>query len=131
MKTGKLLIPAVLTLIAILVLQSCATIFGGRASSLQFVNIDSADAQVFLDDSLIGDASGKIKLTKGLIQHGSMLEIRSEGYKTEEYRILLKPNPGYVVADIFVGAVPLIIDFGTGDILRPQPRKFNVSLEEE
>lgn len=121
-----LLLPTVL-----IVLQSCATIFGGRSNSLSFINEEQTEAQVFLDDSLVGNASGKIVLPKGVIQHGSVLQIRAEGYKTEEYLILLKPNVGYVLADFVVGAVPLIVDYGTGDILRPKPRKFEIMLEQD
>jgi hypothetical protein len=112
-----------------LILQSCATIFGGRTNTLVFETNANRQAEVFIDDTLVGIAPGKIKLSKGTIQHGSMLEIRAEGYETEEYLILLKPQPGYVIADFVVGAVPLIIDFATGDILRPKPRKFMIDLE--
>lgn len=117
--------------IFLIVLQSCATIFGGRHNSIVFENPDSLSAQVFLNDSLIGEANGKVILPKGTIQHGSVLEIQVEGQKTEEHLILLKPHPLYVIGDFAVGVVPLIVDYGTGDILRPSPRKFIVSNPKE
>lgn len=121
---------ALIYLVALGTLSGCATIFGGRSNSLVFESATPADAQVFVDDSLVGSAAGKIVLEKGIIQHGSVLEIKAEGYETQEYLILLKPHPGYVLADFAVGAVPLIVDYGTGNILRPEPRKFQVVLEE-
>ena len=113
----------------LVLLQSCATIFGGKHNTLVFVNEQNIEAEVFVDDTLIGEASGKLFIPKRVIQHGSTLEIRAEGYRSEEYLILLKPHAGYILADFAVATIPLIIDFATGDILRPKPRKFDVSLE--
>jgi hypothetical protein len=120
---------AVFFLVLALGLQSCATIFGGRTNTLVFDTSEPQQTEVFIDDTLVGTAPGKIRLPKGTIQHGSMLEIRAEGYESEEYLLLLKPHAGYVIADFVAGAIPLIIDFGTSDILRPKPRKFIVDME--
>lgn len=128
MKSSKLflLMGVVLTFMA---LQSCATIFGSKTNTLVFEDLENMEAQVFIDDSLVGNTSGNLVLPKQVIQHGSMLEIRSEGYKTEEYMLLRKPHAGYVIADFVVGCVPLIIDMANGNALRPKPRKFEVNLE--
>jgi hypothetical protein len=88
-------------------------------------------SQVFIDDTLVGQAPGKIVLPKQTIQHGSMLEIRTEGYETQEYLILRKPQPGLVIADFAFGAVPLIIDVANGNILRPVPRKFDLDYTKQ
>jgi len=128
MKTLKILLWT-FSIISMLFFQSCATIFGGRSNTLVFENIENIPAQVFVDDSLVGDAAGKIYLPKGVIQHGSTLEIKVEGQEVEEHLILLKPHPLYVIGDFAVGIVPLIVDFGTGDILRPSPRKFSIINE--
>lgn len=117
------------SILFLLIFQSCATIFGSRYNSLVFENPDNTTAQVFIDDSLVGDAAGKLIFPKGVIQHGSVLEIKVEGQEVEEHLILLKPHPLYVIGDFAVGVVPLIVDFGTGDILRPSPRKFSIINE--
>lgn len=111
-----------------LLMQSCATVFGGRTNTLVFNNKNITEAKVYIDDSIVGNASGKIVLPKKVIQHGSVLEIKAQGYKTQEYILLLKPHAGYIAANFIVGVIPLIVDFATGNILRPYPRKFEVNL---
>jgi hypothetical protein len=86
-------------------------------------------AKIYIDGELIGDAPGKIKLPKGKIQHGSILEIKAEGYVGKEYMILRKQNAEYTVVDIVLGGIPLLVDYTTGNIYRPKPRKFKYNLE--
>jgi len=120
--------PLLLTLLIPLFMlsQGCATILGGRTNSMVFTGQPDIQSEVFIDDTLVGQAPGKIVLPKKTIQHGSVLEIRTEGYETQEYLILRKPNAGLVLADFALGAVPLIFDVANGNILRPVPRKFDL-----
>lgn len=112
-------------LVAVVTIQSCATVFGGKHNTLVFPEDSELKAQVFIDDTLIGDATGKIFLPKRVIQHGSKLEIKAEGYETKEYTIIRRTNWWYVVGNFAIGAAPLIVDYATGNIYRPYPRKFN------
>ena len=125
--------PLFLTLLIPLILlsQGCATILGGRTNSMVFTGQPDIQSQVFIDDTLVGQAPGKIVLPKQTIQHGSVLEIRTKGYETQEYLILRKPNPGLVLADFALGAVPLIFDVANGNILRPDPRKFDLDYTKQ
>lgn len=119
-------------LISILVLsQGCATILGGRTNTMVFNGQSGVQSQVFIDDTLVGQAPGKIVLPKQTIQHGSVLEIRTDEYQTQEYLILRKPNAGLVIADFAVGAIPLIFDVANGNILRPVPRKFDLDYTKQ
>ena len=125
--------PLLLTLlIPLLVLsQGCATILGGRTNSMVFTGQPDIQSEVFIDDTLVGQAPGKIVIPKQSIQHGSVLEIRTEGYETQEYLILRKPHAGLVIADFVVGVVPLFVDLGSGNILRPVPRKFDLDYTKQ
>jgi len=114
-----------------LISQGCATILGGRTNSMVFTGQPNIQSQVFIDDTLVGQAPGKLVLPKETIQHGSILEIRTEGYKTQAYLILRKPNAGLVIADFAIGAVPLIFDVANGNILRPVPRKFDLDYTKQ
>jgi hypothetical protein len=96
-----------------------------------FTGQPDIQSEVFIDDTLVGQAPGKIVLPKQIIQHGSVLEIRTDGYETQEYLILRKPHPGLVIADFAVGAVPLIFDVANGNILRPVPRKFDLDYTKQ
>lgn len=113
-----------------LVLQGCATVLGGRTNSFVFDVGSNPPAEIYLDDELIGTAPGKIKLKKATIQHGSKLEIKAEGYETQEFLILRRQNAFYTVGDVVFGAVWLGVDYATGDIYRPSPRRFTYVLQE-
>ena len=125
--------PFLLTLLIPLIVlsQGCATILVGRTNSMVFTGQPDIQSDVFIDDTLVGQAPGKIVLPKQTIQHGSVLEIRTEGYETQEYLILRKPNAGLVLADFALGAVPLIFDVANGNILRPVPRKFDLDYTKQ
>lgn len=111
-------------------LQSCASVFGGKHNHLTFSSSQNQEAQIFIDDSLVGQAPGKLKVPKEKIQHGSTLEIRAEGCETQSFLILRKPHFWYTTVNIFSGAVWLGVDYGNGNILRPVPRKFEYQLKE-
>lgn len=131
MKTTKARSALLLFAIASLLLQSCATIFGGRNNTLVFSEESLPRAEVFIDGNLVGEAPGKIKLPKEKIQHGSILVIKAEGYQEQEYLILRKQSKAYSVGDLFLGGIPLLVDYTTGNIYRPVPRTFDYVLVKE
>lgn len=108
-------------IITILVLgfTNCATTFGGRHNTLVFKTDNAVKAEIYLDGNYIGEAPGKILLKRTTIQHGSTLEIKAEGYKTQKYLILRKPHVIYTLADALTGGVWLGVDYATGNIYRP------------
>jgi hypothetical protein len=129
MKTLSSIRIVLLFLLSSFLFNSCATILGGKNNTLVFSEESLPAAQVYIDGELIGDAPGKIKLPKGKVQHGSILEIKAEGYVGKEYMILRKQNAEYTVVDIVLGGIPLLVDYTTGNIYRPKPRKFKYNLE--
>jgi hypothetical protein len=114
-----------------ILLQSCATILGGKTNTLVFSDESLPEAKIFIDGDFIGDAPGKIKVPKEKIQHGSILVIKAEGYENLEYVLLRKQNAAYSVADILIGGIPLALDFSTGNIYRPKPRNFKYELKKQ
>ena len=131
MKSLKNTFGLIAVFVAIILSQGCATIFGGRTNTMVFTSNGELQADVFIDDSLVGQSPGEIVLPKQVIQHGSILEIRAEGYETQEYLILRKPHTWYILSDFIVGGIPLIVDYATGNILRPSPRKLEVDLTKQ
>ena len=109
--------------------QGCATIIGGRTNTLVFKKESLPQAKIYIDGEYVGEAPGKIRLSKEKIQHGSMLEIKAEGYENETYLILRKQHALYSFVDIVIGALPLGVDYLTGNIYRPDPRSFVYKLE--
>lgn len=109
--------------------SSCATILGGKQNTLFFTYDSHPVAEVYLDGKAVGNAPGKVKVREELIQHGSHLELRAEGYAPKEYVILRRPHGEYVLLGILTGGVPLLVDFATGAIYRPSPRHISYILD--
>ena len=128
MKTKKYLKILLILVTAGLILQSCATILGGKNNTLVFSEESLPKAEVFIDDELIGEAPGRIKISKEKIQHGSILVIKADGFEEKEYMLLRKQNAVYSVVDLLFGGIPLAVDFITGNIYRPVPHKFEYEL---
>jgi len=122
---------ALACLSAATMLSGCATIFGYKSNSLHFSS--SQQALVLLDGDTIGTAPGKIVLPAKKIQHGSKLRIEAQGMKPLEYTLLRKPHAAYVAADmvssLMLVGIPMMVDFGTGNVYRPVPRKISYELE--
>lgn len=119
-----------LTLVTVL-LSSCATILQGKKSRLVFKEGSTPSAEVYMDGEKIGDAPGKVSLASKTIQHGSVLTLKAEGYQDKEYLILRKQNAVYTVVDLLLGGIPLLVDYTTGNIYTPVPRKIECTLEKE
>ena len=111
-------------------LQSCATVLGSRTNTLVFDTSMQQQAEVFLDGKKIGTAPGKIKLDARRIQHGSIIRVEAPGYKNLEYQVMRRPNAGYIVLNLVATAgVGMAVDYGTGYIYRPNPRKIVYDLQ--
>jgi len=128
MKTKKYLKIFLILVTAGFIFQSCATILGGKKNTLVFTGENATKAEVYIDDELVGEAPGKIKIAKEKIQHGSILIIKAEGFEEKEYMLLRKQNAAYTVVDLLLGGIPLVVDYTTGNIYRPNPRKFEYEL---
>ncbi len=131
MKTFLRIRIVLLFLLTSFLFQNCATILGGKHNTLVFSEESLPEAEVYIDGELIGDAPGKIKVPKEKIQHGSILELKADGYEVREYMIFRKQNAAYTVVDLLLGGVPLIVDYSTGNVYRPNPRKFEYKLEKQ
>ncbi|MFV0590889.1 MAG: hypothetical protein ACK5M7_05850 [Draconibacterium sp.] len=129
MKFKKTLNPCKhILLISCLIFSSCATIINGKSSVLIFSNADKTKAEVFLDGERLCEAPGKIRVPKAKIQHGSQLVIQADGYQPNKYTIVRRQNAVYTVIDLLIGGVPLVVDYTTGNLYQPQPRKFEYKL---
>lgn len=120
-----------LLLIFALFFSSCATILGGRNNTLNFDVESLPVAEIYIDGEKVGEAPGKIKLPKRKIQHGSKLLIQADGYDSQEYVVLRKQHGIYTAVNLLVGGIPLIVDYTSGNIYRPKPRKFHYNLEKQ
>lgn len=120
--------PILIVAIFSLLFQSCATIIEGKKDTLVFSNESLPKAEIFIDGDLIGEAPGKIKVPKHKIQHGSIVLIKAEGYDEKEYLIIRKQSKPYSIVGLLLFGAPLAVDYATGKIYRPVPRKFEYKL---
>ena len=128
MKKKNVLKNTVLILLTGILLNGCATILGGKANTLVFSEESLPLAEVFIDGEKIGEAPGKIKVPKEKIQHGSILVLKADGYEKKEYLLVRRQHPAYSVVDLLTGGIALVVDYSTGNIYRPSPRKFEYEL---
>lgn len=118
-------------LMALIVLSGCATVFGGRKNKLVVEEGTPPSAEVYLDGQKIGTAPIDKKISKFLLQEGSVVEIKKEGFKTDSILIERRVHVGYMMLDVVSTlGVSLLVDFGTGNIYRPKNSKIIYQLEE-
>jgi hypothetical protein len=115
---------ALLCVSSLIFCGSCATIFGGRYNSIIIGELADSEAKVFLDGKQIGTGPGKYRLKKGVIQLGSELQVLAGHSFILEQKINLNTHPAYLAGDFLLLGLGLIIDVPTGNIYRPNPRKF-------
>jgi len=111
----------------VFLLSSCATIFGGKKNTIKIDGIPDK-SEVYLDGNKIGETPLKLRVSKYLIQEGSIIEVRSPGYKTLVYEVVRRPHVGYVLLNIVTGSIPLIVDVANGNIYRPNTRNIEYDL---
>ncbi len=110
-----------------LTFSSCATIFGGSKNTVRVEMGFPEKAEVYLDGELLGEAPFKIRISKYLLQEGSLIEIKKDGFETMLYQVHRTPHIGYVAADV-ITVVALLIDVADGNIYRPNTRKIEYKL---
>lgn len=113
------------------ILSGCATILGGKKNHLRVEDGQPPSAEVWLDGQKIGDTPLNTKLDKFLIQDGSVLEIKKEGYVTKPIILNREIHPWYTLADILTGGIWFGIDLGSGNLYRPSNNKLSYELENE
>jgi len=128
-KINNVLIGFIFLSSSVLMFSSCATIFSGKKNTINVMAGSPKNAQVFLDGKLIGEAPFKMRVVKTDLQEGSLIEVRKDNYKTMVFKVKRSPHVAYVVADIFSGVIPLVVDVATGNIYRPNTRKIEYVLE--
>ncbi len=117
----------VVGVISLLLLSSCATIFGGKKNTIN-ISGGPVQSQVLLDGDSIGVTPLNMRISKYKLQEGSIIEIRKEGYETMTFEVARRPHVGYVLLNVLSGSIPLIVDVANGNIYRPNTRKIKFDL---
>jgi hypothetical protein len=120
----------ILNLTIVFLFTGCATILGGKKNKLMVEDGAPPSAEVWLDGQKLGTTPIDLKLDKHLIQDGSILEIKMDGYETHKDTIIRKVHPWYTLADILTGGVWFGIDLASGNLYRPHNNKLKYKLEE-
>lgn len=115
----------------VLIATSCATVFGGSKNKLVVYEGNPPEAEVYLDGQKIGTTPVDVKISKFLLQEGSVVEIKKAGYQTDSIIIERKIHPWYTFADAITGiGIGLAVDLATGNVYRPSNNKIEYQLEE-
>jgi len=124
---NKTLLQSTIVLASFLILTSCATIFTPHSSKLTIYNGYPKNAEIFLNDELIGTAPLEIWVDNHKLNKNNIIEIKSEGYKTAKINLDLKTDAGYFIVDM-VSIVGLGVDYYTGAIYKPKPSTIKYKL---
>lgn len=111
-----------------LALSSCATVFGSRSNTLVFDETFASEILIYIDDSNVGSPTeGKLKIPASLVQDHSLIQIKdSKGTVLLSDTLHRKVSTAYFLLDFTAPAVSHSVDFMSGNIYRPHPRKFSL-----
>lgn len=112
---------------ACLYLVSCATIFKGNSSKVDF-NSDPQGAKILVNGNYMGDTPIRLKLESKKTYN---IEFRKEGYKTKTFNITNHVGAGWIVLDVLFGLVPVIVDAATGAWYDLDQKNVNAILEKQ
>ena len=118
-----------LAALLILILPSCATILAGSRSPVR-VKGEPPKAEVYFNGSYVGKAPVTVRVPRGR-KVNRKITIKAHSYQTAEINLTRRVSIGYLALDILSGIIPLGIDFITGDIYTPYPKKIKYNLEPE
>jgi hypothetical protein len=113
--------------ILIVSLTGCATIL---SSSSKDITIESnpAGADVKINGVTYSKTPTRIPLEK---DRSYIVEISKEGYHPFNATIKNKIGIGWIILDVFSGALPVVVDAITGDWKTLSPSTINVNLSKE
>lgn len=100
-----------LSIAAIMGFSSCASIFEGTHDYVNFVSIPH-DAEIWVDGIYRGNTPLLNLKLKADQDH--LIEIRKNGFVTQQGVITSSIAVGYIVVDVLLGVIPVIIDASTG-----------------
>ncbi len=112
--------------------MSCATILAGQKDSSHVIGDNIPEGtKVYYNGNYQKDAPCKVRIPKSARQGKSKIEIKCDGYETQEVDCHRKISIGWAIADVCFGVIPLLIDFATGAIYKPRPKKIKVNLNKK
>lgn len=114
--------------ISTLFLSGCATVFTPNKSKLTIYNGYPKNAEVYLNNQLLGSAPLEIWVENHKLDKNNLIEIKSEGFETAKVNLDLKTDAGYFIADM-VTIVGLGVDYYTGAIYKPKPSTIKYKLQ--
>ena len=101
---------AVVCIISLLGLTSCATLFKGTTENVDMQSTP-VQADVYVNSQLMGKTPLQLKLAT---KKEYVIEFRAEGYQPRTYHINNRVGAGWIILDVLGGLVPVIIDAATG-----------------
>lgn len=115
----------------VFITTSCATVFGSAKNKFVVNEGTPPEAEVYLDGQKVGTTPIDKKISKYLLQEGSVVEIKKDGYQTDSIIIERRVHIGYMILDILPTlGIGLLVDLTTGNIYRPKNNIIDYKLEQ-
>ncbi|WP_430811716.1 MULTISPECIES: hypothetical protein [unclassified Carboxylicivirga] len=100
-----------------LVLQSCATLFGGAKYNAHYEVENRPNAKIYVNDHKVSD-TGEATTLEARNRSVYVEVVDGDCKVKKEYMNELRV--GWLISDIVItGVVPLVVDFATGSMYRP------------
>jgi len=117
----------IVLLILFLGLSGCSTIFTPNSSKLTIYDGYPRNAEVYLNDELLGTTPLELWVDNEKLRKENILEIKSPGFEPAIVDVELKIDPGYFIPQMLL-VVPLAVDLYTGAIYKPFPHTIKYKL---
>ena len=119
---------AIISMIVVIALiGSCATIFKGSSSKVDFSS-DPSGAQVYVNGVPRGTTPINLKLES---KKTYTIEFKKDGYEQRTYTITNHVGVGWIVLDVIFGLIPVIVDAATGAWYELDQDAVNAVLEQQ
>ncbi|MBC7544452.1 MAG: PEGA domain-containing protein [Candidatus Sericytochromatia bacterium] len=123
----KKLLTALIAIGCTMSVIGCAAIMKGANEEVSFSSSEDA-AKVFINGQDFGSTPLRIKLESNKTYN---IEFRKAGFESKMFHITNNIGPGYVVADILMGFIPVIIDAASGAWYQLDQTNINAELKRQ
>jgi hypothetical protein len=124
---GKRIACLLLTLVVIVSVTSCATIFKQKSSTVSF-DSDPQGAEIYINGNRMGKTPMPLYLSN---LKAVTVTFKKEGYEDKTYIINTKVGVGWVILDCGAGLIHVVIDAVTGNWYNLDTDDVNVMLDVE
>ena len=117
----------VFTLLCLVLLGGCATLFKGGNEKVSFGS-NPDKAKVYVNGQYMGDTPLQINLAS---KQSYTIEFRKDGFTSRTVIVNSNVGAGWIILDVLGGLWPIVIDAATGNWSQLDQTNVNAALEKQ